>query len=203
MSEILLLASITLLAAISPGPDMIVVLKNAMRSKKLGYMTALWVGLAVMVHVGYCIAGIGLVISKSVILFSIIKILGACYLLYIAYQLLRSWKDKEQTVEKGKEVTLFGAFREGFLTNVMNPKATLFFLSVFTLVIEPTTPILTQWFYWVIMASVVWIWFLILTSIMNISLVKSHISGVQYYLNKFMGWLLAFIGIKILLSTHK
>ncbi len=203
MSEILLLISITLLAAISPGPDMIVVLKNAMRSKKLGYMTALWVGLAVMVHVGYCIAGIGLIISRSVILFSTIKILGACYLLYIAYQLLRSWKDKEQTVEKWKEVTLFGAFREGFLTNVMNPKATLFFLSVFTQVIEPSTPIITQGMYWAIMATVVGIWFLILTAIMNISVVKSHISGVQYYLNKFMGWLLAFIGIKILLSSHK
>ena len=43
MSEILILASITLLAAISPGPDMIVVMKNALKSKNLGYMTALGV----------------------------------------------------------------------------------------------------------------------------------------------------------------
>lgn len=58
MSEILILASITLLAAISPGPDMIVVLKNALRSSRLGYMTALGVALAIFIHVAYCIAGV-------------------------------------------------------------------------------------------------------------------------------------------------
>ena len=56
MSELIILASITLLAAISPGPDMIVVVKNAIKSQKLGYMTALGVGLAIFVHVAYCIA---------------------------------------------------------------------------------------------------------------------------------------------------
>lgn len=203
MSEILLLISITLLAAISPGPDMIVVLKNAMRSKKLGYMTAIWVGLAILVHVGYCIAWIGIIISQSIILFSIIKILWAIYLLYIAYQLLRSWKSQEQSIKKWKEMSFFEAFREGFLTNVMNPKATLFFLSVFTQVIEPHTPMMTQAFYGILMAMVVGMWFVILTSIMNIPIVQSHIHGIQYYMNKIMWWLLAFIGIKILVSSHK
>ena len=56
MSEIIILASITLLAAISPGPDMIVVIKNAIKSSKLGYMTSLGVGSAILIHVAYCIA---------------------------------------------------------------------------------------------------------------------------------------------------
>jgi threonine/homoserine/homoserine lactone efflux protein len=82
--------------------------------------------------------------------------------------------------------TFFAAFREGFVTNVLNPKATIFFLSVFTQVINPETSILTQALYGMMMASIVGTWFLILTTIINFSLVKSHIASVQYYLNKVM-----------------
>ena len=201
MSEILILASITLLAAISPGPDMIVVMKNALKSKNLGYMTALGVWLAILIHVSYCIAGIGLIISQSLLLFSIIKTLGALYLLYIAYQLIRSPRWEMQAVEKSQNQSLFSAFREGFITNAMNPKATIFFLSVFTQVIDPQTSILTQSLYGLMMASIVGLWFMMLTTILNFSSLKKHISSVQYYLNKVMWGLLAFLGIKILLSS--
>ncbi len=203
MTEILILASITLLAAISPGPDMMVVVKNAMKSSALGYMTALGVGLAVFVHVAYCIAGIGLIISQSLLLFSIIKVLGALYLLYISFQLFRSGRGEAQKIISGKEQRLLMSLREGFLTNVMNPKATIFFLSVFTQVIDPTTSILTQVFYGTMMATIVAVWFIILTTIMNIRYIKSHISSIQYYLNKVMWVLLAGIGVKILLTSSK
>lgn len=201
MSEILILASITLLAAISPGPDMIVVLKNAMKSSRLGYATAIGVGCAILIHVAYCIAGVWLIISQSIILFSIIKTLWALYLLYIAYQLLRAKKETLKSLESTKNTTLLLAFRDGFVTNALNPKATLFFLSVFTQVISPETSILTQALYGVMMAGIVGVWFVILTAIMNFTLVKKHISWVQYYLNKVMWGLLAILGIKILLST--
>lgn len=201
MSELLILASITLLAAISPGPDMIVVLKNALRSSRLGYMTALGVALAIFIHVAYCIAGVGFIISQSIILFSVIKTLGALYLLYIAYQLFRAWRETLGDIETTKNTSLFIAFREGFVTNALNPKATLFFLSVFTQVISPETPIFTQALYGVMMAGIVGVWFLVLTTIMNFTLVKKHISWVQYYLNKVMWGLLAILGIKILLSS--
>ena len=201
MSALLILASITLLAAISPGPDMIVVVKNAIKSRKLGYMTAIGVGLAILVHVAYCIAWVGLIISQSILLFSIIKTLGALYLLYIAYQLLRAKKETPKSVEVSQNQSLISAWREGFVTNVMNPKATLFFLSVFTQVIDPQTRILTQVGYGCMMAMIVWTWFCILTTIINTSLVKRHISSAQYYLGKIMWGLLAFLGIKILLSS--
>lgn len=202
MSELIILASITLLAAIFPGPDMIVVVKNAIKSQKLGYMTALGVGLAIFVHVAYCIAWVGIIISQSVLLFSIIKILGALYLLYIAYQLFSSGKSETQNIAAAStDQTLLSAFREGFITNVMNPKATLFFLSVFTQVISPETALVTQGLYGTMMAGVVWIWFMILTTIINIAYIRSHIASVQYYLNKVMGGLLIFLGLKILFSA--
>lgn len=204
MSEILILASITFLAAVSPWPDMIVVMKNAIKSSKLWYMTAIWVGLAILVHVGYCIAWVWLLISQSILLFSIVKTLWAMYLLYIAYQLFRAKKETQIEIHNEEaSISLWKAFREGFITNVMNPKATLFFLSVFTQVIEPTTNIFTQILYGVMMASIVWTWFMILTTIMNFWIIKKHIAWAQYYLNKVMGWLLTFLGIKILISSSR
>jgi threonine/homoserine/homoserine lactone efflux protein len=68
----------------------------------------------------------------------------------------------------------------------MNPKATLFFLSVFTQVINPDTALITQALYGMMMASIVGVWFMILTTIINIGYIRSHIASVQYYLNKVM-----------------
>ncbi len=165
-------------------------------------MTAVGVGLAVLIHVAYCIAGVGIIISQSILLFSIVKTIGALYLLYIAYQLFRS---KKENVSSSDGVTqdnsLFSAWREGFLTNVMNPKATLFFLSVFTQVIDPKTSLMTQIEYGIIMACIVGIWFCILTTIISSSFIKKYIASVQYYLNKCMGAVLAVLGIKILFSS--
>lgn len=201
MTELFILASITLLSAISPGPDMIIVVKNALKTKKLAYMTALGVWLATLVHVAYCIAWIGIIISQSIVLFSVIKIFGALYLLYISYQLFRSWKNESESIEASMNQSLVSAFRQGFITNVLNPKATLFFLSVFTQVINSNTSLMTQVGYGIMMASIVGLWFVILATLINIRSVKSHISSVQYYLNKIMWGILAILGIKILLST--
>ncbi len=82
--------------------------------------------------------------------------------------------------------SLVSAFRQGFITNVLNPKATLFFLSVFTQVINSNTSLMTQVGYGIMMASIVGLWFVILATLINIRSVKSHISSVQYYLNKIM-----------------
>ena len=104
----------------------------------------------------------------------------------IAYQLFRAKRETLGDIETTKNTSFFVAFREGFVTNALNPKATLFFLSVFTQVISPETPIITQALYGMMMASVVGTWFVILTMIMNFTPVKKHISSVQYYLNKVM-----------------
>jgi threonine/homoserine/homoserine lactone efflux protein len=68
----------------------------------------------------------------------------------------------------------------------MNPKATLFFLSVFTQVISPETSHITQGIYGIIMASTAGIWFLTLTTIINFQFIQKYISQIQYYLNKIM-----------------
>lgn len=195
---IYILITITLLAAMSPGPDFIVVMKNAIYGKKEWYFTALWVACAILIHISYCIAWVWLIISQSIILFQIIKILWALYLLYLAYQLLKSDKNTEAKINKTKSISKTQAFKEGFITNAMNPKATLFFLSVFTQVISPETPILMQVSYGLTMSITALVWFSTFTTIINTPKVRKNITKFQSYLNKVFWVFLAVLWLKIL-----
>ena len=197
---IYLLISITLLAAMSPWPDFIVVMKNAIYWKRQWYFTALWVACAIMIHISYCALWIGIIISQSIILFQIIKVLWALYLIFLSYQLLKSKWVQDSNIKPGQALSNIWAFRQGFITNAMNPKATLFFLSVFTQLISPDTSISTQFLYGIVMALTAGTWFAILTTIINLKLVMQNILKIQNYLNKIFWVFLAILGLKILLE---
>lgn len=80
-------ALIHLLAVISPGPDFIMITRNSLiYSRRTGIYSAIGLGLGILVHVTYSLVGIGLLISKSILLFNTIKYLGAAYLIYIGYK---------------------------------------------------------------------------------------------------------------------
>lgn len=79
------------LALASPGPDFVMVVKNALGyGRSTGIRTAIGIGLGIGVHVLYCTFGLALIISKSIVAFSIIKRAGAAYLVYIGIKSLRA-----------------------------------------------------------------------------------------------------------------
>lgn len=195
------IAVISLLAAMSPGPDFIVVTKNSLSgSRSIGLYTALGVGLGILSHVTYSLIGIGFVISQSIILFTIIKYLGALYLFYLAYQLLKMKKvngDDSNTEAPTVQITKWQALKEGFFTNSLNPKATLFFLSIFTQVIDPSTPLFIQGLLGLEVAVIVGVWFCTLSLIITHKTVAQAFSKIHYYLMKLMGGALVLLGIKL------
>lgn len=130
LNEFILLFIAHVIAVASPGADFAVVVKNTLRSgKRIGLLTAAGVGSGVSVHLVYTLFGIALILSQSETIFNSIKIIGALYLLWIAWQAFHSRAKKAQTHdEKHFEMTGFQAFRQGFFTNVFNPKVTIFFL---------------------------------------------------------------------------
>lgn len=192
---------IALLAAISPGPDFLVVSKNSIRySRRAGMMTAVGVGSAILIHVAYTIVGVGLIIAQSILLFSAIKFLGAIYLFYLGIQLLRARGETQVPEHSGAIVgtkTDWQAFREGFLTNVLNPKATIFFVSIFTQVVSPKLPALIQGLYGVEAALIVGVWFVGLTFMLTHSAIRPHISHMQTAVLKVMGAALILLGVRL------
>ena len=125
----------------SPAQIFVMAVRNSLTySRKTGIWTAIGFAFGILVHIFYCIAGLALVISKSILIFNTIKIFGALYLIYIGVKSIMSRGSNIEITEETKKRT-FPLFKLGELvfTNVLNPKATLYFLSLFTFVIKPET----------------------------------------------------------------
>ncbi len=199
-------ALVHLLAVISPGPDFIMVTRNSLiYSRKTGIYSAIGLGFGILIHIIYSLIGIGLIIAKSIILFNAIKFLGAGYLIYIGYKSLTS-KSNNQLLERKtqtKDISRWKALRIGFLTNVTNPKATLFFLSLFTLVINPMTPFFVKLIMGTEMFFATIIWFSFVAFLVSHHLVKNRINKIQNTAEKFIGVILIGLGIKVALSSSK
>lgn len=206
LPEFLTVAVLHLLAVMSPGPDFFMISRNSLiYSRRTGILSALGLALGILVHVTYSIVGIGLIISKSIVLFSTIKLLGAGYLIYIGYKSFKSKPVHEQDIalqQKPPDLTTFEAIKIGFLTNVLNPKATLFFFSLFSQVIHTSTPIGIKVFYGIEMSIATFIWFAFLVLLFTHSRIKDRLSKFQHYVSKTMGLILIALGIKIALSRR-
>lgn len=203
ITQFLTIATIHLLAVMGPGPDFMMITRNSLvYSRRAGKYSAVGLGLGILVHVFYSIVGIGLIISKSILLFSFIKMVGAAYLVYVGYKSLtaKSSKAKLDNVEEKKDLAPIEALKMGFITNVTNPKVTLFFLSVFTQVIDPGTPLSWQILYGLEMSLATMAWFILVATAFTHRSIKNRVSGIQHYAEKAMGVILIALGIKLALS---
>ena len=196
-------ALLNLFAAISPGPDFVMAVKNSLiYSRRTGILTGIGIGLGISVHILYCAAGIGYIISKSLVVFQIIKYLGAAYLIYMGVMAILS-RSTNVEIEKDKQLqdlTGLEAIKIGFLTNILNPKATLFFLGLFTFVVKPHTPVSVIAILTLIMVLTAIGWFTIVAIFFTQKRVQIVFSRIEKYFDKFFGGLLIILGVKIALT---
>lgn len=201
--ELLTVISLTVVVAIVPGPDFAVVLRNALIGGRLaGVMTALGIGLALGVHVAYALAGIGLVVSQSIFLFNALKLIGAAYLIFLGLTMYRTASREMPANDETGGMAPFKALRWGFFTNVTNPKATMFALSVFLQVTSPATPLWTQIGYGIIMASGVFLWFVLVTVFFTLPRVRQQFMRAKLWMERTFGILLTAFGIGIAATTN-
>lgn len=194
---------IHLFAVMSPGPDFVMALRNSLTySRKTGIYTAIGFGLGIGIHVFYCVFGLAIIISTSELVFNIIKYLGVAYLTYIGVVSIYS-KTKDINVGGDAhkiDISTFKAIRIGFLTNVLNPKATLFFLSLFTFVIGPNVPKSIAWVLGVMMMINTAIWFSFVAIFFTQARIRSLFNKYQKAFNLVFGVLLIAIAIKIVFT---
>ncbi|WP_426152152.1 LysE family translocator [Pseudomonas sp. DC3000-4b1] len=203
-SEFLAVAAIHLLAVASPGPDFAVVVRESVtHGRRAGTWTALGVGSAIFLHVGYSLLGIGLIVSQSIVLFNALKWLAAAYLLYIGFKALRAKPGSQRPDQAASQAPLRSAkdaYVAGFMTNGLNPKATLFFLSLFTVVINPHTPLFIQAGYGVYLALATAAWFCMVARLFSHDRVRAGFARIGHWFDRTMGAVLIALGVKIALS---
>ncbi|WP_339719993.1 LysE family translocator [uncultured Paraglaciecola sp.] len=204
--EFLTIASVHLLAVASPGPDFAIVLKHSISfGRRAAIITSIGVGTAILIHVAYSLLGIGILIKTTPVLFQVFSYVAAAYLLYLGWGAIRSpAPDKTSANEVEKSSLVISdkkAFVVGFLTNGLNPKATLFFLSVFAVAVSPETPNIIKLGYGVYLAIATGVWFCVLSLFLSSKKVTQFIGKKGYWFDRVMGVVLILLAIKLVMPV--
>ncbi|MGE6530684.1 LysE family translocator [Pseudomonas sp. NPDC077382] len=202
--EFLTVALVHLLAVASPGPDFAVVVRESVaRGQRSGSWTAIGVGSGILLHVGYSLLGIGLIVSQSIVLFNLFKWLAAGYLFYLGFQALRAKPVLVDTLAPSASnvsIARRRAFTVGFVTNGLNPKATLFFLSLFTAVIDLHTPLAVQAAYGVYLACATGGWFCLVAWLFSRERVRAGFARMGHWFDRVTGAVLIGLGVRLAAS---
>ena len=204
LGEFFTIAIAHLFAVASPGPDFAVVTRQCITAgTKAGVWTSLGVAFGILLHVTYCIFGVALLLSQSPILFNLMKYLAGAYLVYLGAQSVKAFLESAATsnVEHmTPEQNMRKAFWLGFLTNGLNPKATLFFLALFTVVIGEGTPTMVQILYGLYLAVATFVWFALLSKLFGIEVVRSRLLKMGKWFELGMGVVLILLALQIALN---
>ena len=188
-----------LLAVASPGPDFAIVLKQSLtRGLRPAIWTSVGVGTAILVHVTYSLLGLGLLIRSSEVWFTAVKYAGAAYLAWVGIQSLRTRPRQGGEVFAAGMETVHadrGAFTSGFLTNALNPKCTLFFISLFVVVVQPSTPKGIQAAYGLWMAVATAAWFSLVSVAFTREPVRRRFLSFGHWIDRVLG--VVFLGFAV------
>ena len=137
--------SASILLALAPGPDNIFVLtQSAIRGKLAGWVITLGLCTGLIVHTLIVSSGVAVIFKASTVAFTSLKLVGAAYLLYLAFLAFRSSATKLSNSENGG-ASLFQLYRRGIIMNMTNPKVSIFFLSFLPQFADPERgPIVLQ-----------------------------------------------------------
>jgi RhtB (resistance to homoserine/threonine) family protein len=129
---------------ITPGPDMaLIVARSTQCGTRAGVAAALGVGVGTFLHITAAAVGISALILASALAFTIVKWVGALYLIYLGIQLLRSSFAKPDPSDSPPVVSssaVRSVFVQGVITNALNPKVAMFFLAFLPQFVDPHAP---------------------------------------------------------------
>ena len=191
---------------ITPGSDTMLVVNNSLtRSTKDGLFTVAGVNAGLLIHALASALGLSVILMNSATAFEMVKMAGALYIIFLGIQSLRSSR-KNILAESTEKVCCKGisaSLREGFLTNVLNPKVAIFYLALLPQFISPTENILRKSLLLMTIhfsMGITWLSFVSLT----LGRMRHLISGGKFKkrLEMISGFVFIGLGLKIALSKR-
>ena len=203
IDQVLVIVGITFLVLISPGPDMVIVLRNTLvGGRSAGMDTSLGILTGNMVHITYCVLGIGWLITNSIVAFNVLKYAGALYLIYLG---VTGFLSGEQSLDPDAAEPVRRDqpwFVQGFINNLLNPKGTLFYLGVFSVVITPETSTGATVLLIAIMQSMCLLFWIFFVYTLDRPAIRQCIERVQTTVHRVFGVLLVALGIRVMLMDR-
>ncbi|WP_312278893.1 threonine export protein RhtC [Kosakonia cowanii] len=192
------------IALMSPGPDFFFVSQTAVsRSRKEAMLGVLGITAGVMVWAAVALLGLNLILAKMAWLHSIIMVGGGLYLCWMGFQMLRGALKKETANSDAPQVELAAvgrSFVKGLLTNLANPKAIIYFGSVFSLFVGDSVGANARWGIFVLIVVETFAWFTLVASVFALPRVRRGYQRMAKWIDGVAGALFAGFGIHLIIS---
>ena len=225
LEQFLIIVITHFFAVASPGPDFAIILKQSIRyNRRIAVFTSFGIAAGIIVHVTYSLVGIGLLIASDERLFTVLKYIAASYFCYIAWQCFKATKPSDESFAdnnlsvnqggdahsleradtgsfKAKTIPLKKAFMTGFLINALNVKATLFFVSLFSLVIVPETLLSLKIAYGLYLVLATGAWFCFISYLLTHARIRYVLQRKSFMIDRIMGGILLLLAVQLLLSN--
>lgn len=200
----LTVALVHLVALMSPGPDFFFVSQTAVsRSRGEAMMGVVGISLGIVIWAGVALMGLNLILQKMAWLHQIIMVGGGLYLCWMGWQLLKSARSKRDTTETEVQVVLPArgrTFLRGFLTNLSNPKAVIYFGSVFSLFVGDDVSAGARWGLFVLIVGETFVWFSVVACIFSLPVMRRGYQRLSKWIDGLAGVLFTGFGIHLILS---
>jgi threonine efflux protein len=200
-----ILTAVHLLAAASPGPDFAYVTRHSLvNGRRAGLLASLGIALGLSVHMVYSVAGLAAMIAHSANWMMALKLVGGAYLLWLGIQGLRSRKSAAPRLDMARAAPV-SAMRQiagGFLCNALNPKAPIYFLALFTVVLSPGLPPLTLLIYCAWMMVLQWSWFSFLALVASHHVIRDRLYAARHWIDRAFGAAMVALGLRVLCTAR-
>ena len=194
------LVIVCILGALSPGPSLAVVIKNTINGGAIqGYATAISHGIGVGIYAALCVAGLGVGIVNSPVMFQILQYGGAAFLVYLGIKALMAGKSSAPNTDEAQVENVNG-LRDGFLIAFLNPKLAIFFIALFSQFIEPDA-LMTQK---VVMVATVGLidalWYVVVTFALTRGDIINKLKNNAHIVDKVTGVVLISLATRVVLQ---
>ena len=235
----LLITSVHLLAAASPGPDFVLVSQQTLaKGRRTGLICSFGITLGLAIHITYSVLGLATVIAHSQPLLTAIKWLGGSYLIYLGWQGIQAKPKKpldsaepitseahvsqdalakqttstndaelsDKAISNKKQPTdtdsTAAILRRGFFCNVFNPKAPVYFVAIFTLVLSPDIPLWQLAIYGVWMMVLQMAWFSTVVMLLSIPAIHRRFQRFEHWIDRVLGTAMIILGLNLILRSR-
>ncbi|HEJ9059388.1 TPA: threonine export protein RhtC [Serratia fonticola] len=202
----LTVAMVHLIALMSPGPDFFFVSQTAAsRSRREAMMGVVGISLGVMVWAGVALLGLNLILQKMAWLHQIIMVGGGLYLCWMGWQLLRSARSQNAQTAPAEEVKVAlpkpgRSFIRGLLTNLSNPKAVIYFGSVFSLFVGEDVGVGARWGLFALITGETFIWFTLVAIIFALPAMRRGYQRMAKWIDGLAGVLFTGFGLHLIFT---
>ena len=185
-----------LFAVMSPGPDTAIIIREvSLNNRRGGLFCAFGIGVGILIHCYLAIFGISTLLLSNNFAGDLISMFGSFYLIFIG---ISSFKSESQTSEKSQLMS--SSFINGFITNIFNIKAFIFFISLFSIILNDDIPSIGKIFIPIYFAIATSLWFSFLTIVLTHDTIQKRWEPVQEIINKIAGSILIALGCLILIN---